>query len=256
MTIAMYASARYADVMDPTVGSGYAVGVNRLMRGVLDFVRPTSVEHWDLDVAADHLAGRPVVEILDELHDHFALQWVSIARLTGVSVTALNKWRNNGPVSAVRKTQLRQLLAFTRRVATVRPDVAGWFESAPVSGVPISRGDLYAAGGARELLHDAFQPTAGEELLDAVVPLWRTLLGPEAHLAAIVRDEVDGCYVAEVEELGLFVDGATEEEAREALVHEVRDLVTHALPSNVPMELAAELAALGDEALRRRLFGP
>jgi transcriptional regulator with XRE-family HTH domain len=83
-------------------------------------------------------------EMLDELAE-LGFAWRDVARLVGVSVPAVQKWRRGERASGERRRQVASLLAACDLIADhyqVR-EIASWFEMPLVADVPVAPMDLY-----------------------------------------------------------------------------------------------------------------
>lgn len=213
---------------------------------------------------ADKLAGTPSADLLADLHSRFGLEWRRIARLLGVSVRAVNKWREGGGLSPDRDQSLRELVAFCEvAVGEGVGDVAAWMASRPISAIPVQRADLYAAGAVDRLL-DSFGGPLSTDVIDRFVPGWRDKQALETtplHLQ--VRFGTDGDVLVDVQELpGVFGVGPSLLEARRSLVGALRDYVAdwvddlHEAPNHAPYEDVVNLIrGTSDEDLVRYLHG-
>lgn len=111
--------------------------------------------------------------LLEELSD-LGFSWRDIARMLGVSVPAVQKWRRSGGVSGDNRVQLASLLALCDMVKQpVIHDVASWFEMPLASGVPVTPIDLFAERRPDLVLEHALGPNDVEEILTAYAPDWR-----------------------------------------------------------------------------------
>ncbi len=219
------ASVTFADEATLTGEWGTAGYRPEAQRSLMERAPLTSPRSEPLHRLVDKLAGTPAVDLLDDLHQRCGLSWRRIAQLLGVSVRAVNKWREGGGISDDRERTLRELSAF----CDVALDqgigaVDAWLESEPWSGVPVSRADLYAARAA-ELLLRSVGGHLPREALDRWIPSWRekaALLDTRLHLQVSFDD--DGDVIVSVEELPEVVAvGSSLTDARERLVAELRD---------------------------------
>lgn len=83
-------------------------------------------------------------EMLDELAE-LGFAWRDVARLVGVSVPAVQKWRRGERASGERRRQVASLLAACDLIAEhyeVR-EIASWFEMPLVADAPVTPIDLY-----------------------------------------------------------------------------------------------------------------
>jgi transcriptional regulator with XRE-family HTH domain len=108
--------------------------------------------------------------------DGRGLAWRDIARLVGVSVPALRKWRNGEPATGENLLKVARLVALCEVLEeqALITDPASWLEVPLVDDVPVTGLDLYAGKRVdlliRHALHNEADP---EELLDEFRPGWR-----------------------------------------------------------------------------------
>ncbi len=130
--------------------------------------------HVQLETRINQLVTRNPVELLDELAD-FGFGWRDIARMVGVSVPALRRWRNGELPTGENRRAIARLLAF---VQIIKDDhlvfgPASWMEVPITDGVPTSRIDLYAIGHLDVVFDLATGNCSPEEALDIIEPGWR-----------------------------------------------------------------------------------
>lgn len=126
-----------------------------------------------LDGRADQAAKRAVPDLLHELAE-MGFAWRDIARLVGVTVPAVRKWRQGEPASGANRRAVARLLAFVDvlRADHLVQDVPSWMEI-PLAASAITGLDIYAAGRAKLLLLHAAGHLTSEQLLDRFSPSWR-----------------------------------------------------------------------------------
>lgn len=124
-----------------------------------------------LRVRTAEQSKRDVQSLLAELGES-GFAWSDIARIVGVSVPALRKWRQGDSPSGENRRRVAELVAVCHLVAERSPmisDAAGWLETAlspesATSGIDLlikQRCDLlleYADGADPEDILDAFEP--------------------------------------------------------------------------------------------------
>ncbi|MER6773116.1 hypothetical protein ABT389_25680 [Streptomyces bacillaris] len=112
--------------------------------------------------------------LLEELAD-LGFAWRDVARMVGVSVPAIQKWRRAGGVSGENRRNLASLLALCDEI-TERyhiQEVASWFEMPLASNAPIRPIDMYAEGRPELVLEHASGHGDVEQILSAYDPNWR-----------------------------------------------------------------------------------
>ena len=125
---------------------------------------------------ADAAARRSPVRLLDELADR-GFPWTSIARVVGVSIPAVRKWRRGNPISGDNRRNLALLVAFVGVLEEdylVR-DGASWLDM-PLAESSFTGIDVLAAGQAHALMQYAAGHISSSDLLDSALPTWRDTL--------------------------------------------------------------------------------
>lgn len=125
---------------------------------------------YDLDERARSKAKLSVQSLLDELSDR-GMAWRDLARLVGVSVSAVRKWRQGGPATGESRFSLARLAAFLDLLeGFMVEDTVGWMELPVADGFTVRHLDLYEAGRPDLLLDLAdlrTSPAAALSQLDA-----------------------------------------------------------------------------------------
>jgi DNA-binding transcriptional regulator YiaG len=122
------------------------------------------------------LQGRQVRWLVGELAN-LGLSWTDIARVVGVSVPALRKWRQGGAASPDNRKGAARLLAVLNHIAKTYlhiEDVAGWAETPVWENPPTTPLDIIASGHEAELLDYMDARLELTQLLDAHDPAWRS----------------------------------------------------------------------------------
>lgn len=127
---------------------------------------------WRLRTAERAKASVPTM--LTELAD-LGFAWRDIARLVGVSVPAVQKWRRGEGVSGDRRLAVASLLAACDEIAEhyMVDELASWFEMPLVAGVPVTPIDMYAVSRADLVFEFAGGQVDPEALLTEFDPDWR-----------------------------------------------------------------------------------
>ncbi|HUF58385.1 MAG TPA: hypothetical protein VMR89_02720 [Actinomycetota bacterium] len=128
----------------------------------------------NLDTRTAPHAQRAVTELLEALSG-YGFAWSAIARMVGVSVPALRKWRNGETPTGPNRRRLAQLLAMVEFLAKdyLVDDPASWMEVPISSEAPISPGDLYALDRTDLVLDWASHRMEATAVLDESMPDWR-----------------------------------------------------------------------------------
>ena len=120
-------------------------------------------------------AREPLGGLLDHLSD-LGFSWRCIARVLGISVPALRKWRLGGRATGENRRRLATVVAFCD-VARSRchvSDVAGWLETPLHADAPVTGADLVAENRFDLILRLARdQGSDPEAVLDDFEPDWR-----------------------------------------------------------------------------------
>ena len=113
--------------------------------------------------------------LLDELSD-LGFSWREIARISGVSVPAVRKWRKGGPATGENRRRVAMMVAFCdiAREQYLIDDVASWVETPLHPDAPVTALDLVAEERIDLALQLASeQGTDPEHVLDQFEPDWR-----------------------------------------------------------------------------------
>ncbi|MDQ6840194.1 MAG: helix-turn-helix domain-containing protein [Actinomycetota bacterium] len=127
-----------------------------------------------LDTRTARLVKQHPSELLDQLSE-LGFAWRDVARMVGVSVPALRRWRGGELPNGENRRAIAQLLAFAH---IIRDDhlvfePASWMEVPIIGAAPITPVDLYAAGHLDVVFDLAAEQCSPEEALDATNPGWR-----------------------------------------------------------------------------------
>lgn len=162
---------------EPTLLSD--VGVLRTQASTLfSEIEDTHHEMQEVDIRqrASVKVKKGVPTLLEELTEERGMSWSDIARMVGVSVSAVRKWRTGGQASPEKRRELAELAAFldVLEESSVE-DPARWLE-VPFylpAGYTIRPLELYIMGHRSELLDIACGRRDAENVLDVVYPVWR-----------------------------------------------------------------------------------
>lgn len=128
-----------------------------------------------LDNHVADLARQRPVALLERL-SMLGFAWRDIARMVGVSIPALRRWRNGEPPSGDNRRAIAQLLAFAEIIQDdhlLVQEVASWMEVPIVGDAPVTPIDLYAAGRLDTVYDLAARQCTPEGALDQADPGWR-----------------------------------------------------------------------------------
>ena len=168
---AQYASA-IAELTDTYGGLTSKV---RLLSQDVEGGRRT-VRSLDLDERTSAKSRLGAESLLEELSTDRGLGWSEIARLCGVSVSAVRKWRAGESISSEHRRSLARIASFLDLLEEVGPvnEPAGWLNMRLSDQTTMTAADLYIAGHPQDLLEHAQGILEVEQLLDRCAPDWRT----------------------------------------------------------------------------------
>lgn len=115
-----------------------------------------------------------VASMLTELAD-LGFAWRDLARLVGVSVPAVQKWRKGEKASGESRNRLASLLACCDLITShyMVSEIASWFEMPLSLSAPVTPITLYAANRADLVFEFASEHVDPEVLLSEFEPDWR-----------------------------------------------------------------------------------
>ena len=115
-----------------------------------------------------------VISMLAELAD-LGFAWRDIARMVGVSVPAVQKWRKGEKASGDSRIRIASLLASCDLITShyMVEEVASWFETPLSSAAPVTPIALYAASRPDLVFELASGHVDPEALLSEFDPDWR-----------------------------------------------------------------------------------
>ncbi len=114
-------------------------------------------------------------DLLELLADQ-GFAWRDIARMIGVSVPAIQKWRRGEKSSGENRHKLAMLVAAQDLIASQGriQEIESWFEMPMAEGFPVTPIDLWAAGESFLVLEYASGHLNPDEALTRFDPLWQT----------------------------------------------------------------------------------
>lgn len=115
--------------------------------------------------------------LLDSLADA-GFAWRDVARLIGVSVPAIKKWRRGEGVSGENRRRVASLVALCDLIEDHYPiiELASWFEMPILNSINLSALDLYEANRADLVFRLASGHDDPERIVTDFRPDWRTTL--------------------------------------------------------------------------------
>lgn len=127
----------------------------------------------EIDARAASLARQDAVEILDSLNER-GFAWRDVARMVGVSVPALQKWRRGQSITGANRLQLARIAAVVALVEdALISDPASWLETPVKAGVSVTPLDLVADGWEKLAVQFANDHCTPTDLLDEFDADWR-----------------------------------------------------------------------------------
>lgn len=151
-----------------------------------------SAEELHLAEATRQLEAAPAVDLLDAFADELLFPWSLLARVIGVSPTAVRKWRRGETVTAGHHQRLAEFLAFCRTLQHRDPridQVPRWFEMPVDARSDVTRLDLFLAGTRTGLLDLAGARRTGEDLLDENAEGWRERAATTRRFGVLVHED-------------------------------------------------------------------
>ena len=150
-------------------------GQARLINADVEHGRRT-IQSLDLDRRTNLKAFDGREALLEELAVDRGLGWADIARLCGVSISAVRKWRSGGGIDPDRLLALSKLAAFIDLLSRIGPtgDPTGWMMMPLSEQHNVTAADLYRAGRVDDLLEFAQGHLSIGELLNRWNPEWQT----------------------------------------------------------------------------------
>lgn len=160
--------------LEITERAGHLVSsVNRLNNDVRENHVDALTHEWRILTSQRAVAS--VRDLLELLADQ-GFAWRDIARMIGVSVPALQKWRKGEKASGENRHRIASLVAAQDLIASKGriQEIESWFEMPIAEGIPITPIDLWAAGETFLVLEYASGHLDPEEALTRFDPSWRT----------------------------------------------------------------------------------
>lgn len=139
-----------------------------------------SVRNKELDERTTVAAMRAPEELLRELAQDRGLSWALIAKMAGVSPTAVRKWRRGETVTADNRRALARIVVFLDMVGQLHSplaDPASWLEMPLSDETTLTPIDLYEVGHLESLLEVASGRIGSHAALDNFDPNWRSRHG-------------------------------------------------------------------------------
>lgn len=139
-----------------------------------------------LDERTAVIAMADPAELLESLGTEGGLSWTTVARLVGVTPTAVRKWRRGEQITPQNRHRLARacaLLEMLRPYAVADP--ASWLEMHISQDAVVTPVDLFGAGRADLIFELAGRRTNPHAVLDAYEPDWRTRYGVDDRFGVV-----------------------------------------------------------------------
>ena len=132
------------------------------------------VYHHEWSVLTQQRQAQNPLELLNELAEE-GFAWRDIARLVGVSVPAVQKWRKGDRLSGENRRKLASLLAARDFIAShyYVDDIASWFEMRIIDTAPVTPIDLWTTGQQLLFFEYVTRHLTPEETMNKFDPEWR-----------------------------------------------------------------------------------
>lgn len=166
-------SVTHATVSVLTEDVGYTRSqVRDLNEKAEDLHQQTYFVEWRL--RSNDRGKAAVGEMLAELAD-YGFAWRDIARLVGVSVPALQKWRRGQRATGESRLKVASLLAACDLIVEHYEvqEIGSWFEMPLAASAPITPIDMYAAERPDLVFEHASSHVDPEQVLTLFDPEWR-----------------------------------------------------------------------------------
>lgn len=136
--------------------------------------RHTDALDAELRTVANQRAKESLASLLDELNG-LGFSWRDIARVGGVSVPALRKWRLGGAASGANRRRVAMVVALCdiARDRYLISDVAGWLETPMHPAAPVTGMDMVVQGRFDLVMRLARDRGDPEQALNEFEPDWR-----------------------------------------------------------------------------------
>lgn len=127
-----------------------------------------------LDTRTAHLVRQDPAELLDKLSE-MGFAWRDIARMVGVSIPAMRRWRSGELPNGENRRAIAQILAFAQIIQDDHLvfEPSSWMEVPVVAGAPTTPIDLYATGHLDVVFDLAAEHCSPEATLNLTDPGWR-----------------------------------------------------------------------------------
>lgn len=152
-----------------------------VLRNIASYVKDLAAENHQTDYMlqvrfrTSELVGAGGQTLLNALAD-MGFAWRDIARMVGVSVPAIQKWRRGEGLTGENARKLARLVAaceVIQKFNSTLTDVALWFEAPIVDEAPVTPIDLWATGNQQLVFEHARLDVDPLTTMDSFDPSWR-----------------------------------------------------------------------------------
>jgi hypothetical protein len=150
------------------------------------------VQQFEIDTKTYALESVDTTTLLETLAEIYNFSWALLARVAGVTPTAVRKWRRGEAVTASRHQAIAELVAFCQLLPQVDPrveDIPFWLETPVATDTTLTRLDLYRLGNKVELLNIAAGRLGAHAALDRLQPNWRATYGRDPRFETVVHED-------------------------------------------------------------------
>jgi Helix-turn-helix len=164
---------RFSAAKVKTNDLGYRRSLARIeLQEAGELLQQSYIKEWALRTAQ---RGRSApIDLLADLGE-LGFAWRDVARMVGVSVQAIQKWRRGEGVSGENRLKIASVLAACDLIMEQHgiSQIASWFEMPLAPGAPITPLDLWAAGQHDLVFDFASNQVDAQAILSASDPEWR-----------------------------------------------------------------------------------
>lgn len=143
----------------------------------------------ELDERTRRWARSSTQELLQTLRA-WGFAWRDVARIVGVSVPAIQKWRKGASSTGENRRKLARLVAVVEYIEEeyLVNEPASWFEMPITANVHVTALDLSASGDDVLVVELASEQAAPEAVLDEFEPDWRDKFVDQAFEVFVAED--------------------------------------------------------------------
>jgi hypothetical protein len=128
--------------------------------------------------------------LLDEIATKFGLAWVDLARMTGVSVPAIRKWRLSGGATPDNHERVAQVWAFLSALDDLVPEPVSWLTRRLEPGFTVTARHLWEPSTSAILLDLAAETVSTTVVLDELHHNWREQYATKDELVFLADGSV------------------------------------------------------------------